>query len=552
MSTLRPYQRAASDAAFGEWQDKTSTLIVLPTGTGKTQVFSDVIRRFLPQRALVLAHREELIFQAKHRIESIAGIQCQIEMADFAASNDLFMRSPCVVATVQTLHRRLDRFKPEDFGLVVVDECHHTVASSYTKILNHFKANQNLRILGVTATPDRADEEALGQIFDSVAYDYEILDAIHDGWLVPVDQQMVQIGTLDFSHVRTTAGDLNGADLAKVMEAEKNLQGVVGSSIEIIGNRQSIMFASSVVHANLSCDIYNRHRPGMATFICGETDKEERRQKVQAFKDGKVQVLCNVGIATEGSDFPDVSVIVMARPTKSRCLYAQCAGRALRPLAGLVDQFATPDERRDAIARSAKPAALLLDFVGVSGQHKLMTSADILGGKVSDEAIERAKKKAEKAGASVRMSDLLDQSEEEIKAEKERRRLEEEARRARLVAKVKYQTRKVSPFDAFDITPQKSRGWDNGKVISEKMRAMLLKQGVDGDSMSYTEALQIGREIIRRFQTGQCSYRQAAVLKRYGYKTDVTRAEASALLDGLAKNGWRKPPESAQKESVAA
>src|SRR5205823_2117669 len=147
-------------------------------------------------------------------------------------------------------------------------------------------------VLGVTATPDRADEEALGQIFESVAYDYEILDAINDGWLVPVMQQMVKITGLDFSHIRTTAGDLNGADLARVMEDEKNLQGMVGASIEIIGGKRTIMFTSSVRHAEMCCNILNRHHQGMAKWICGTTPKDERRQTLKDFENGKVQVVC--------------------------------------------------------------------------------------------------------------------------------------------------------------------------------------------------------------------------------------------------------------------
>jgi superfamily II DNA or RNA helicase len=541
---LRPYQNDAANACFEAWRENTSTLIVVPTGGGKTQIFADIIRRFQPQRAIVIAHREELIFQARERIEMIAGVGCQVEMADMTASNDLFTRAPCVIATVQTLHRRLERFDPMGFGLLVIDEVHHATAGTYRKIIDHFKRNTDLRILGVTATPDRADEEALGQIFDTVAYDYEILDAIHDGWLVPVDQQVVHVGDLDFSQIRTTAGDLNSGDLAAVMEAEKNLQGVVGSSLEIIGERQTILFAVSVIQAEKACEIFNRHRDGMATFISGTTDKEERRDKIAKFKNSQTQVLCNVGIATEGSDFPNVSVIVMARPTKSRSLYAQMAGRALRPLAGLVDQFETPDERKAAIARSSKPSALLVDFAGNSGKHKLMTSADILGGKVSDEAIERAVVKVAKAGTAVRMVEVLEEEEELLRVEKEQRRIADEARRARLVARVQYQTRKVNPFDVLDISPAKERGWDSGRKLSEKQAALLLKQGIDGRAMPYAQAKQLLNNIFMRWDKRLATFKQCGLLKKHYPQLDIktlSMKDASSMIDALAKNGWRKP-----------
>lgn len=540
---LRPYQQAAAEAAFEQWRENTSTLIVLPTGGGKTVTFAAIIKRFLPARSLVLAHREELIFQAREKIEAV-GITCDVEMADLTADANLFGRKQCVIATVQTMHKRLDRHEPHDFGLVIVDEVHHGTALTYTKILDHFKRNPDIRILGVTATPDRADEEALGQIIDTVAYDYEILDAINDGWLVPVEQQVVHIADLDFSAVRTTAGDLNGADLAKVMEQEENLQGICGASMQIIGDRQTIMFASSVLHAEKACEIFNRYQSQSACFICGETDKEERRRIMDDFRAGKTQILCNCGIATEGTDLPGVSVVIMARPTKSRSLYAQMAGRSMRPLPGLVDPWPTADERKAAIAGSEKPACLLIDFCGNSGKHKLVTSADILGGKVSDEAVERAKEIVAKAKGQVRMVEILAEAEEQLRQERERRRLEDEARRARLVARVEYKTRAVNPFDVLAITPVKERGWDKGKVLSEKQAALLLKQGIDGRSMPYSQAKQILDNIFKRWDAKLATFKQVSLLRKHGVDgTKMTMKDASGLIDKIANNRWRFTPD---------
>jgi superfamily II DNA or RNA helicase len=170
-------------------------------------------------------------------------------MADLTANDDdLWDDSLCVVSTIQTQiagrRGRMNRFDPFKFDLLVIDEAHHSTAGSYRKVIDYYRQNPNLKVLGVTATPDRADEEALGQVFESVAYDYEILDAINDGWLVPINQQMVTIDGLDFSAIRTTAGDLNGADLAKVMEAEKNLHGIVSATLEIIGERRALVLPS--------------------------------------------------------------------------------------------------------------------------------------------------------------------------------------------------------------------------------------------------------------------------------------------------------------------
>lgn len=550
MIQLRPYQTEAVEAVLKEWEDVTSTLIVEPTGTGKTTIFTDIIERVQPSRCLILAHREELIFQAKARIEDQTYLECQIEMAEFNANIHQLFRSPVVAATVQTMisgigeRRRMHRFDPHDFGHLIIDEGHHSTARSYRKIIDYFSQNQSLKVLGCTATPDRADEEALGQIFNTVAHVYEILDAIHDGWLVPIDQQMVEIEDLDFSTVRTTAGDLNTADLAQIMESEKTLQGMCGAAMEIIGDRRAIVFTSSVRHAEMACEILNRYRSDCAGWICGRTQKDERRDTMDDFRKGTLQILCNVGCITEGVDVPAAEVVIMGRPTKSRSLYAQMAGRILRPLPGLVDELQSPAERRGAIADSSKPSALIVDFVGNSGRHKLITSADILGGNVSEQAMELAIRKARESGKPVRMDEELDEAEAELRRAEEARRHMMEARKARLVAKVKYQKNYIDPFAAFELTPVQERGWDMGKVLSPKQRALLLRLGVDGDSMPYGQARQILNEQFRRWKNNLCTMKQASVLKRFGYETkDLTKVEASKLLDTLARNNWRKPIE---------
>jgi len=340
---LRPYQSAASDAIFKEWQENDSTLVVMPTGGGKTVLFADVIRRVFPRRALVIAHREELIFQARDKIQRVTGLSADVEMGEYRAEGGLFGQARVVVSTIQTQCSggdgggRMAKFDPQRFGVLIIDEAHHATSPSYRRVIDYYRTNPALKILGVTATPDRADEAALGQVFQSVAFDYEVLDAIHDGWLVPIEQQMVHVEGLDYSSIRTTAGDLNGGDLAAVMEAEKNLQQMASASLAIIGPRRALVFTASVKSAEMTAEIFNRHRAGMASWVCGKTDREERRRVLAGFAAGKVQVVCNCGVLTEGFDDPGVEVVLMGRPTKSRSLYAQMVGRSTRPLPGVVD-----------------------------------------------------------------------------------------------------------------------------------------------------------------------------------------------------------------------
>lgn len=511
-------------------------------------MFASVIKRRLPGRSLVIAHREELIWQARDKIEKFAGLDCGIEMGELHVNNSLFGEMPVVVSTVQTLNskwgdrHRMGRFKPTDFDTLVCDEFHHGTSQSYRRVFDYFKQNPKLKILGVTATPDRADEEALGQVADSVAFDYEILDAIHDGWLVPIEQQFVMVGGLDFSEIRTTAGDLNGADLAKVMEAERNMQGLTGSAIQIIGDKRAILFTCSVKQAEQASEIFNRHKPNMSDWVCGETNKDKRREMLEQFKSGKTQVICNCGVLTEGFDDPGVEVIIMGRPTKSRSLYAQMAGRGTRPLDGLVDGLPDKEARRGAISASKKPSCLIVDFVGNSGRHKLMSAADILGGKVSDEVIAKTVAEAKKKGTAIRVDVALDEEEKKIHEAIEQRKREEIARKTKLLAKVKYTSRSINPFDLFDIQPVKVRGWDSGKVLSEKQNAFLMKQGINPDKLPYAQSRQLIGEMFRRFDRKLCTVKQGACLQRYGYNTkDMTMDQASKLITQLKEKRWAQP-----------
>jgi superfamily II DNA or RNA helicase len=553
---LRPYQSAASEAIYTEWQTVNSTLAVMATGLGKTVLAADLARRMFPRRTLFLAHRRELIHQAADKITRATGLRCEIEMGELqAAEHSLFSRAPVIVSSIQTQCAggdgggRMAKFDPARFGALILDECHHATSSQWQRVINYFRTNPDLKVCGITATPDRADEAALGQIFQTVAFEYEILDGINDGWLVPVQQQMVHVAGLDFSGIRTTAGDLNGGDLAAVMEAEKNMQQVASASVEIIGAKRALAFTQSVRQAEMLSEIFNRNRAGSAAWICGKTPHDKRRQILSDYSHGRIQILCNCGITTEGWDDPandlqGVQVCIMAKPTKSRSLYTQMAGRVIRPLPNTVDGFDLVADRKLSIASSAKPNCLVVDFVGNSGRHKLMTTADILGGKVSDEAVEHAVAWAKKAGKPVNMTEALDEAEAELQRQREQARLDEAARRARLVASARFTTQSVDPFDVLAIEPVKARGWDTKGNVSAKLRNLLQKHmGLDPDQFTQRQAVVLAREQFRRWDNKLCSFKQAKVLRKYGYPTEVSFADASATIDQLAKNGWHKPAE---------
>jgi superfamily II DNA or RNA helicase len=544
---LRNYQKNAADAIFQEWESGArSTLVVCPTGTGKTVLAAEIVKRTFPGRVLFLAHREELIFQAREKITRYTGLKCGIEMAGYKVdeqNNLWYMKDPVIVSSIQTQNAggagdgRMSKFNPEEFSVAIVDEAHHATASSYVRVLDYYKSNSKLKILGITATPDRADEEALGKIYDTVAYDYEISDAINDGWLVPITQRMVQVSELDFSQIRTTAGDLNSGDLAAVMEQEKMLHGIASPAIDIVGSRRALLFASSVKHAEMLAEIFNRHRPDMATWICAKTPKDSRRKILTEYAAGKIQVVCNCGVLTEGFDDPGVEVIIMGRPTKSRSLYSQMCGRSTRPLPGIVDGLDSPDDRREAIAASTKPYCEIVDFTGNAGRHKLMCSADILGGKYSDEVVDIAREEIRRSQKPENIEEILEKAEAEYQERKKR----EAAKKARLVIGAKYSQIFIDPFDLLNVKPGKARGWDQGKELTDKQKNLLIKQGINPEGMPFHEAKQLIGELFKRWDSGMCSIKQAALLRKYGLPTDVKREQASAWLDKIAKNNWRKP-----------
>lgn len=533
---LRPYQQTAHDSAIECLREHDSTLVVKPTGTGKTVVLAHIIKTMLANggRAMVTAHREELIRQAADKIYQVTGEKPDVEMADDRADAHIFNRSKVVVSSVQTLITgRMHRFDPSEFKLLITDEAHHAPAASYMKVYKHM-LSAGCKHLGVTATPDRADEEALGKVFASVAFVYELPDAIRDGWLTPIRQHMVHVTGLNYADAKTAAGDFNQADIARAQSSERILQQMCHPIVDIAAGRKTIVFATPGYDkdgdyhiAERMEEIFNRHQPGSTIRVSQDTPKDVRRQILIDFKADKFQRLLNVGVFTEGFDEDSIRVVAITRPTKSRSLFAQMVGRGTRPLSGLVDPWEHADDRRQAIADSRKPHLEVLDFVGNAGKHKLITTADILGGKYSDEVVARAKEKAEK-GESVDVAEALEESMHEIHREKERRRA--------VLAQTTFTIQRIDPFNVFDIEPQREYGWNKGKPASPNQKNLLSRFGVDlPPDLSFGAAGQLIEECIKRRDKGKVNYAQAKQLRSKGVAVpqSMTAAEAAvALGDG--------------------
>jgi superfamily II DNA or RNA helicase len=538
--SIRDYQRDAIAGVFAQLKEHRSTLLVMATGLGKTVVFADIVRRAQQSgrgwRTLVLAHREELVFQAAKTIERVAGCHVDIEMGDLRASHDFLRRAPVVVSTVQTQvagrgeTKRMHRFKPSEFGLVIVDEAHHAIAGSYRTVIDHYMSNPAVRLLGVTATPDRTDEAALGEVFSSVAFEYGIREGIDGGWLVPVKQRVVHVQGLDFSGCRTTAGDLNGADLSAVLEYEATLHGMVSPTIEIVGDRRCLIFAASVAHAHRIAEILNRHRAGSAVAVDANTPREDRRAMFSGFSEGRYQFLVNVGVATEGwddaaLDGKGVQVIAMMRPTKSRALYCQMVGRGTRPLPGTVEQCPDAECRRDRIAGSPKPHVTVLDYCGNAGRHKLVHCVDALAGKDVD-VRERAERRVIKEAEDGDVDVMAVLSEEEMRAKQEA----EQAKRRGLVVKAGFVTQDIDPFSLIDLTPDRKSAWEKGVPATEAQLALIRKLRVAvPDLLTRNEARRLIDAAI-----ATPTPKQQAVLIRAGFDpSNYDRKSASRVIDAI-------------------
>lgn len=513
---LRDYQEAAHDAILETLAESRAALMVMPTGTGKTRVLSAVASSWCGAhkgagRVLAIAHREEIVRQLA---SAIAGefLQVAIEMGDERASmSDLYGSIDVVVGSVQSMARRLDRYQPDDFSLVIIDEAHHHVLDSlYARIASYF---HGAKILGCTATPDRFDKRGLGGSYDAVAYAYEIREAIRAGHLCRLRQKLVKVDGLDFSKVRKLAGDLNEGDLAKVMNEDGALHGLAEPIVRFAEQRPSLVFAVSVDHAHSLAAVLNMYAgEGMARAIDGSAERDFRRDTLNEFRAGEFQYLVNCQLFTEGTDLPFVSCVAIGRPTGSRALYQQMVGRGLRTSPG-------------------KDDLLVLDFAGNAGKHSLITAPQILGADVGPEVAARAAAKAEETGADIQ--DCLDL----VAADD---RLAELRRRA-VQVRAKVSVTEIDPFAVFGMERHAGR---TTLGPTEPQRLTLAKFGVPEKDIAKCDRRQASElldALVKGIKSGAATFKQRRFLMSRGLRSDLTFNQARGVMDAIASNNWKVP-----------
>ena len=335
---LRPYQSEAISAVIAARRRGVSRMIVaLPTGAGKTVIFSE-LARLAKRPVLVLAHRTELVQQAAEKLGIAIGDPALIAVEQGAARAPVGVK--VVVASIRSLgESRLSKLLSSyDFGLIVYDECHHSAADDNMRVLRSlgcFEANWEGTLLGFTATTVRGDGLGLDAVFEEVVYNRGLMQMISDGFLSPLRGFRIETAA-DLTGVLPAGGDLNVEQLAEAVDITDRNALVARSIQELARDRRTIAFCVTVAHAkNLARSLNALGVP--AGVVYGNLKTEDRAAVLNRFRAGKIQVLANVGVLTEGFDDPGVSCIAMARPTRSEGLYTQCVGRGTRLFDGKAD-----------------------------------------------------------------------------------------------------------------------------------------------------------------------------------------------------------------------
>ena len=517
--SLRPYQQEAFEKVLAEWDGGVKkTLLVLPTGTGKTIVFSKIAEECVRRgkRVLIMAHRGELLEQAADKIYKSTGLQCSVEKAGETCLGQWYR---IIVGSVQTLmhERRLKKFKQDYFDAIIIDEAHHCVSDSYQRVLQHFNDSY---VLGVTATPDRADLKNLGSYFESLAFEYTMPQAIKSGYLVPIKALTVPL-KIDISMVGISAGDFKVGEIGTALDPY--LYQIADKMVKYCMNRKTIVFLPLITTSKKFMGILNE-RGFVAAEVNGSS--EDRAEILQDFEDGKYDVLCNSMLLTEGYDCPAVDCIIVLRPTKSRPLYAQMVGRGTR---------LSPETGKDHL--------LLIDFLWMTERHELCHPASLI---CEDEDVARRMTKDMEANAG----NPEDIEEAEKKATEEVVQEREEALAAQLAAQRRKKSRLVDPLqyamsiEALDLANYRPIFGPEAQAPSQDQKDSLEKLGIKADSVETSgQAEKLLNTINDRRARGLATPKQIKQLENRGFQNVGTWSfeQARRLIDRIAANGWRTP-----------
>ena len=492
MMKLRPYQQEAVAAIRDKWNEWQRELLVLPTGCGKTVVFNTVAN-MQPGNVLILAHRDELIEQARDKYQRMFN---ELPGKIKAAETDL---KRVTVGSVQTMARR---DYTGLFQTVIVDEAHHSISDSYQSVLGQFpEAN----VLGVTATPDRGDKKSLARYYNGIAYEYSLRNAVADGYLCNITARTVPL-EIDMNNVKISLGDFQIDSVAETLEPY--LPKIAEAIMQYASSRKTVVFCPLISIAQELAGMI----PGAREVNGNSADRKEILEWFD--KAGAGSVLCNAMLLTEGWDCPSVDCVVVLRPTKIRSLYAQMIGRGTRLSPG-------------------KDNLLILDFLWLCQKHNLCKPANLISDNVTDiETVTKATKDEE--------IDLFDAVSD---AEEQRRNALAEA----LAKQHKKKSKLINPLEVFSLLEdigladyEPTFAWEEAEATEKQIQA-LENFGIDTEGLTKGYASKILDKLIGRSKEHKATIKQINLLQRYGYEPiDWSFDQASKKIGQLAAVGWKR------------
>lgn len=533
---LRPYQKESVESIFEEWKEHKSTLIVQATGTGKTIVFAEVVKRLntLNKKILILAHRAELLEQTQNKL-TLFGIDSVLEKAENHADigNDNI-----IVASIQSISKdnRLINYPHDYFDVIIIDEAHHCASNTYLKVINYFDTS---KLLGVTATPNRSDVRNISDIFETVAFSYNTRQAIDDGYLSPILIRRIPI-TIDLSNVRTSCGDFLSSDLENTLMPY--LSKIADELKEKAGDRKTIIFTPTIAIGEQMADLLNE-KGFNSCCVSSKNTKEERTNIINKFHTGELNVVTNSMLWTEGFDEPSVDCIINLRATKSESLYRQILGRGLR---------LSPETNKENL--------LVLDFLWHSGrkgydvlspvnlfidESRIPYANDILkdNEEISIEELQN------KSNASFLLAENLKKAANKTFLGTKFKEIENPNLRyiynnnneldsicVRNDEAIEFYTREnpfyYVPYGQWELTR-----------CTEKQINFLKQLGINPKNVPYKG---LAVKIINTFFRNKdktCSYKQYKILKKKGFKNILKwdKNEVSEMIDIISTNNWKLP-----------
>ena len=518
MIELRYYQKEAIQAIVEDYKEVDRTLIVSATGTGKTLTFNSLAKKYADEgkKVLILAHRGELLSQAEEKYRMIdEDVEIAFEQGTNRAHDT---EHNVIIASVQSLYReeRLKKYPNNFFDLIIVDEAHHAMADTYQTIFNYFLT---AKVLGVTATPSRADKKELSDFFEKVSYTYTIRNGIEDSYLSKINVLYVPIN-FDLDRVKITTSDFDRRDVEKLLNPK--IKEIIKSIKKYASDRKILMFMPRIESSQIMVEALKA-----AGFSAAHIDgkSKDRKQILQDYSDDKYQILVNSSLLLEGYDEPSIDCVINLRPTRSQTLYSQIIGRGTR---------IAPD----------KENLLILEYGWKSSRHQIANAFNLIE---EDDIIASLAMGyvAGNTGTQYDIIDIVDTAREDaigIFFGRIEKHVKQQLKRTdRLVDR---QAFAYMMGDIHMLMYEPVTKWEKYNA-SSKQQEWLRKLGVDPRGVALGEAsIMLDALFTDKDETKYCTVRQARLLTskimKPGMMAVITFSEASKIIDEMANNKYRK------------